>query len=287
MRFRLLQRLFVAFALLLSVSACNSELTSAGDGGALSIMNDALPQAFIGESYNATIRAVRGLTPYTFELTKGELPPGLELSGGSVLGTPTEEGSFAFTITVTDGKLSKSFAEYTLIVGQAPPAELSLNVPTTEVQRTVTLRGNVSNVRDLQAFRALVTWDASRFEYVPDSMRRSRENLALFFEPSEGRLHIDLAILGGSLSEDRRMFEFELRPIEPSFLEVTTEVEFTSATNGHGYATVREGTPVFEEDIPDPNADPNADPTNPDEQNGTPEDSGTSPPEDNAGESQP
>lgn len=284
MRFRFLSRILVILLLLFSISACNSELSGAGDSGALSILSDALPQAFIGESYNATIRAVRGLTPYTFELTNGELPPGLELSGGSILGTPTEEGSFAFTITVTDGKLSKSFAEYSLSVGQAPPAELTLNVPTTEVQRTITLRADVRNVRDLQAFRTLVSWDASRFEFVDDSVRRSRENLALFFEASEGRLHVDLAILGGSLSEDRRMFEFDLRPIEPSFLELTTEVEFTSSSNIHGYASIREGTPVIEEN------DPNLDPVDPDAATDIPEESEPQTPTEDtneAGDSQP
>jgi hypothetical protein len=66
------------------------------------------------------------------------------------------------------------------------------------------------------------------------------------------------------------MFEFELRPVEPSFLQLTTEVEFTSAANDHFYATITEGTAVVEdpiptEDLPDPT--PNL-PTNEDKTGG-------------------
>jgi len=94
--------------------------------------------------------------------------------------------------------------------------------------------------------------------------------LALFFEASEGELHVDLAVLGGSLSEDRRMFEFDLRPVEASFLELTTDVEFTSSSNAHAYASIREGTPVIEENDPNEPSNPN-DPFDPDTSSDVPE----------------
>ncbi|MCA9836438.1 MAG: putative Ig domain-containing protein [Trueperaceae bacterium] len=270
-----MQQRFAVFLLVLIVifglSSCNSELTTSGDSGALAIINDSLPEAYFGEAYTANIRAVRGLTPYTFELSKGELPPGLELSGGSIVGTPSGTGTFNFTITVSDAKLSKTFTDFSLVVTEPPPAELSLNVPQTEIQRTITLRADLKNVRDLQAFRALISWDSERFEFVEGSLRASRDNLALFSQLAPGALNVDLAVLGGSLSADRRMFEFELRPIEPSLLAITSKVEFLSSQNKHSYAVVTEGqSPVPEVPAPNPDeTDPliNPDPTNPDAEN--------------------
>lgn len=45
-----------------------------------------------------------GLTPYTWQLTGGKLPTGLQLNSttGEVYGTPTAVGPFSFTITVSD-----------------------------------------------------------------------------------------------------------------------------------------------------------------------------------------
>ncbi|MBI3195054.1 MAG: HYR domain-containing protein, partial [Ignavibacteriae bacterium] len=57
----------------------------------------------LNSSYNETITASGGLSPYTFAVTTGTLPAGLTLSSGGILsGTPTQSGSFPLTITATD-----------------------------------------------------------------------------------------------------------------------------------------------------------------------------------------
>lgn len=62
-----------------------------------------LPAAGVGESYVATISATGGLTPYTFSVSAGALPPGLTLNAqtGVIGGTATQEGDFSFTARVT------------------------------------------------------------------------------------------------------------------------------------------------------------------------------------------
>ncbi len=248
------RRCAIYFLCLIALTACNSELSNSASGASLTLIGDSLEDAYINEPYIANFRAIHGQTPYTFELSEGELPEGLSLSGGALSGTTSEKGNFSFTITVTDANLSKNFADFTLNVTDPPAAKLTLNVPTTEVQRTITLRADLTNVRDLQAFRSLISWDPSYFEYVANSVKASRENVALFSQDSAGKLNIDIAILGASLSADRRIFEFELRPIEPAFLELTTQLEFSTASGGHSYEVITEGRPVFEE--PDPNQVP-------------------------------
>ena len=76
-----------------------------------------------------------GSPPFTWKVTQGAVPPGLTLGAdGSLTGTPTAAGSFAFTVTATDsaqtpGSGSQPFTVTintpgppVLIPGQTPPA---------------------------------------------------------------------------------------------------------------------------------------------------------------------
>ncbi len=234
-------RLFLAalWSAALLLGGCGSELDTRGE--VLRVLETTLEPAYLGEEYAATIRVVGGLTPYTVELSKGTLPPGLTLQGATLRGVPTTEGNYTFTVSVSDANLSKTFQDYTLNVQQPPPAELTLNVPLTDVQRPVVLRGEVRNARDLQAFRTRVTWDPRYFALVPDTVTAANENFALFYEAGEGELELDLAVLGGSVSGTRRMFTFTLRPVVVTTLALSSETEFLGET-GFAYQTLTEGT---------------------------------------------
>ena len=78
----------------------NTEVTPA-----ISVSPTTLPAATVGASYSQTVSASGGTSPYTFVVTAGSLPAGLNLaSGGTISGMPTTTtGSpFSFTITATD-----------------------------------------------------------------------------------------------------------------------------------------------------------------------------------------
>jgi hypothetical protein len=100
----------------------------------------------VGTSYSQTIQVSGGLSPFTFSVTSGGLPPGLTLEGntGAISGTPTAAGSYSFTITVTDSmaqKVSRDFfmAVTTMIAvspSSLPPA--TINVP---YSQTLTVTG--------------------------------------------------------------------------------------------------------------------------------------------------
>jgi len=77
-----------------------------------------LPGGTTGVAYNQTITVSGGASPYSFAVTGGNLPPGLSLNNsGALTGTPTNNGSFNFTVTATDNLGCTGTQSYTVSIG--------------------------------------------------------------------------------------------------------------------------------------------------------------------------
>ncbi len=78
----------------------------------------ALPAATAGVAYAQTLGVSGGVTPYKgWVVTGGSLPPEMAVTGsGSLTGTPTAAGMFAFTIQVTDSAGATASQQFTLTV---------------------------------------------------------------------------------------------------------------------------------------------------------------------------
>jgi hypothetical protein len=70
----------------------------------LTILTEEFPPAWKGRAYQAQFAACGGVTPYTWSIAEGSLPPGLTLDplSGKVTGVPTQFGEFGFAIQVED-----------------------------------------------------------------------------------------------------------------------------------------------------------------------------------------
>ena len=72
----------------------------------LAITTTSLPNGSLGTAYSSTVMASGGVQPYTWSITGGALPGGLNIgaSTGTISGTPTATGTFNFTVTATDSE---------------------------------------------------------------------------------------------------------------------------------------------------------------------------------------
>jgi Putative Ig domain len=70
---------------------------------------DVLPPqgAIVGQQFALPLTTTGGTTPYTWRLLSGDLPPGLKLQQhqGRIVGTPTEPGTYHFTVEVDDSSI--------------------------------------------------------------------------------------------------------------------------------------------------------------------------------------
>ncbi len=75
------------------------------DPAPLALSTTSLPNGARNVDYTAVLRASGGVAPYSWSVTAGSLPPGLDLgSSGVISGTPTTTGTASFTVQVADAE---------------------------------------------------------------------------------------------------------------------------------------------------------------------------------------
>lgn len=107
----------------------SQEFTLTVGGCSVIDLTPTLPGGQVGNAYTQPLTAQGGLEPYSFGVVSGNLPPGIDLSVEGVLnGTPTQGGSFTFTVAATDASTCFGQREYTLTIGSCEPMTI---LPTT------------------------------------------------------------------------------------------------------------------------------------------------------------
>ena len=88
-----------------------------------------LPAGTTNAAYSQTLSASGGRAPYSYALTVGALPTGISLAGDTLAGTPTVAGSYAFTVTATDGNGNQGSIGYTLAITRPSIALAPASLP--------------------------------------------------------------------------------------------------------------------------------------------------------------
>jgi hypothetical protein len=89
--------------------------------GPITVTPDRLPDGRVGDAYAAGLSASGGMAPYTFGTVVGSLPPGVTLtSSGQLSGTPTQPGTFPFTVQSRDSLGATGTREYSVAIQPGP-----------------------------------------------------------------------------------------------------------------------------------------------------------------------
>jgi Putative Ig domain len=135
-------------------------LSSGALAGHTLTISATLPPATMGESYSATFTASGGTAPYHFTVSSGQLPTGLVLSKttGVISGTPSQSGTFSFTISATDLHLHSGTHTFQITVSKAPSVVVTVSPTTATLTSAATQQFSalVTNTSNLA-----VTWSAS------------------------------------------------------------------------------------------------------------------------------
>lgn len=90
--------------------------------GAFAITTTSLSDGTVNNGYYQTLAVSNGTSPYTFSVTQGSLPPGLNIAASSdglsgvLQGTPTTAGTSTFTVQVKDKNGLTATQDYSLVI---------------------------------------------------------------------------------------------------------------------------------------------------------------------------
>ena len=117
---------------------------------AFAIITTTLPDGTTGQNYSQTLAAAGGTSPYTWAITAGALPAGLNLNTatGVVSGTPSAAGVANFTVQVTDSLAATANKNLAITINTAPlsiaTAVLPDGIVTVAYSQTLTAAGGTS-----------------------------------------------------------------------------------------------------------------------------------------------
>ncbi len=90
---------------------------------AVTITTTSLPGGQVGVAYSQFVSATNGQLPFFWSISVGPLPAGLTIDSttGEIGGLPTTQGTFNFTVQVTDDLGDTATAALSIVIASAPP----------------------------------------------------------------------------------------------------------------------------------------------------------------------
>ncbi len=127
-------------------SATTNDVSLTVNSAAITVNPSTLPDPVLGSTYNQSVTASGGGGTYTFTVSTGTPPTGLTLSPAGVLsGTPTDSGTFNFTVLATDAFGSTGTRAYTLVVPLVVgPTSLPDGTRSVAYNQTITATGGTA-----------------------------------------------------------------------------------------------------------------------------------------------
>ena len=210
---------------------------------ALTLSIAALPQGVVGASYNGTFSVSGGVSPYTWNVSSGQLPPGLTLGAatGIISGTPTSAGNYSFEIKVTDSSSLVQSASTTVslpvITAPAMPKPLSINSSSLPSGR---IGSAYSTVLQSSGGTAPYAWSFTSGN-LPAGLSLNTSTGTISGTPSAvGTASFTVAVADSSNPAQSKSVTLSI-VIAPLSLAITTSA-LPAGTVGSSYATVLQGS---------------------------------------------
>ncbi|GAB4031821.1 putative Ig domain-containing protein [Spirosoma jeollabukense] len=119
------------YAVVGSLNGCTSSATTTVSSSGIVVANPATTSFVVGQAVSQAFTASGGVSPRSFSVASGSLPPGLSLSAsGQLSGSPTQTGSFMAVVQATDANGCTGFGTPYVInvtpfsITSQPPASL-------------------------------------------------------------------------------------------------------------------------------------------------------------------
>ena len=185
---------------------------------------ETLPDGAVGKSYGENLYVRGGTEPYSW--SGSSLPPGLMVTDGVLVGTPTQAGTFKVTVTVTDsagGSASKTYS-------------LKIAGPALEIVTTSPLPGGNVGTAYSQALAAKggqppFAWTAST---LPPGLKLDGATGAIGGAPtSAGAFRFTVQVTDSARNSASRDF---VLVIAPQGLSITTASPLAAGTEGANYS---------------------------------------------------
>jgi hypothetical protein len=107
----------VADAAGMSANGSFTLVVDPGTANMLAIVPTSLPNGIVSVAYSQSLSATGGMTPYSWSMASGMLPPGVTVGqDGTISGTPTAMGLYTFVVKVTDASMPVQTASASLSI---------------------------------------------------------------------------------------------------------------------------------------------------------------------------
>ncbi|SEI60158.1 Putative Ig domain-containing protein [Deinococcus reticulitermitis] len=230
-----------------SVTTGNDSLSGTSGTSRADVMtfqNTSLPVGYVGESYSGSVAVTGGVGSYGYRVSAGRLPPGLRLSGSTLSGTPTQVGSFAFSVEATDANLSTRVQAYTVNVETLPPLSLQPTLPPSAIRGETRIPLTIKAPRNVRAAR--LSWDLGENVQVT-RVQAGAPDSVLFWRQQGRVLTLDLGFRTVPKS-DARVALITVRPTQA--VTLNTNALGYDARDGSGKLIAEKKLPVTEKAAP-------------------------------------
>jgi hypothetical protein len=215
----------------------NLSFSIAAAGAPLSIASASLPGAMLNQPYSATLAAAGGTAPYSWAITSGSLPGGLNLAtSGAILGSPTATGTFNFTASVADSSdpTQTKSVSISIVVAPATLSIVSASLP------SGTNGAGYSNALQATGGTAPYTWSITSGS-LPSGLSIGATTGVVSGTPTASGTFNFTASVTDTSNPTQTKSALVALVIAPTTLSITSAT-LPSGTNGSGYSNALQAT---------------------------------------------